>query len=419
MLSSIPNELKFLINDLRRQAIFCNMNVYIVGGFVRDLILGVKNLDLDIVTEGDAIAFALKFADLHKGIPIVHKRFGTATVKLESGLKVDFSTARREVYPKPAHLPVVSAATLRDDLSRRDFTINALALSLNNGKIIDYFNGLADLKSHKIRVLHNLSFKDDPTRILRGIRFEQRLSFRIEQSTLRLLKEAIGEGMLEQVHPHRLRDELILTLKESNPLKQIRRIDSLTGFGFLQRGLKLNSRTYSFLIYLRNSIKWFNRNYPKRRRLDVWLIYLIGLLEPLSTAKAKNFCIRFGLRRGEVKRILSFKNSSPAFIKKLSTSKIRPSDIFTLLEPLSYETIISLKAKSKNRFFNRHICNFLDIYNGMCLFVSGRDLYSLGLPPGPKYKDIFTKVLTAKLNAEVRNKEEELLLIQKLFKKGA
>lgn len=417
MLSKIPEELKGLIAKLREQALAQNRKVYLVGGFVRDLILRVKNLDLDIVVEGDGIKFAEDFAKLLEARITAHRQFGTATVLLKFGLKVDFSSARKESYPQPAHLPVVSSGSLKDDLFRRDFTINAMAISLTDGSIVDYFGGRDDLINKKIRVLHDLSFKDDPTRILRAVRFEQRYDFNIEPKTLELLKEAVKLKMLEKVQPHRTRDDLVLVLKENNPLKEVRRIKQLTGFKFIHPKLNLSVKTYAYLKSLEKEIKWFNKNYPQRRSLDTWLIYLIGLCDSLNPAAIREICEKFGLRKGEEKRLLSYKQVTRKFIVELSNPKIKPSRIFALLEPLSYETVISLRAKYNNSVFKRQIADFLEIYNGMRVFVSGDDLHGLGLIPGPQYQKIFAQVLNAKLNGEVKDKKEELSLIRELLRK--
>ncbi|MFA5311261.1 MAG: hypothetical protein WC355_02995 [Candidatus Omnitrophota bacterium] len=418
ILSNVPVELKGLINDLRDQALSCGLNAYLVGGFVRDLLLGVKNLDLDMVIEGDAIGFAQRFAALNKSRIIAHKRFGTATVLSGSGLKIDFSSARKEAYVKPAHLPVVSRGSLRDDLYRRDFTINAMAVGLNDGEVIDFFSGREDLRHKKIRILHNLSFRDDPTRILRGIRFEQRFGFRIEVLTLRLIKEAVRLGLLGKVHPHRLRDDLILILKEEDPVRELKRIEELAGFEFIHQRLKPNAKTYAYLRSLEKEIKWFNKSYPGRRRLDTWLIYLTGLIGSLNPEVIRGICLRFGLRKGEEKRILSFKGLKGVFIRELSSGGIMPARIFALLEPLSYETIICLRAKYGNRALRRNIENFLEIYNGMCVSISGDDLHCLGLPPGPRYQEIFRQVLNAKLNGDIKTRAGELSLIKRLLKIG-
>jgi tRNA nucleotidyltransferase (CCA-adding enzyme) len=234
-LHKLPQEIKDLIYLASNIATENNMPVYLVGGFVRDLLLEVKNLDLDFVIEGDGIKFAEDLATILKARLIRHRRFGTATIVLNPvrvitsfsrlpivsrGVKIDIATARRETYPRPASLPLVTRGTLEDDLARRDFSVNAMAISITKkdfGKLVDFFCGKDDLQHKKVRILHSLSFIDDPTRMLRAIRFEQRYNFKIEPHTLKLLKVAAAIKMLEKVQPQRLRDELILILKEAHP----------------------------------------------------------------------------------------------------------------------------------------------------------------------------------------------------------
>jgi len=416
-LKRLPKEIQDLISLTSDLAYSNNMSAYLVGGFVRDLILGVKNLDLDIVVEGDGIKFAEVLSQkLNVGL-IRHRRFGTATVILKKHLKVDIATARQEYYPQPAHLPEVTCGVLKDDLMRRDFTINAMAISINRqdfSRFIDCFGGRQDLADKKIRVLHNLSFIDDPTRILRAIRFEQRYNFEIEPKTLKYLREAKKLKMLQRVQPQRLRDELILILKETHPLKPLNRIKGLIGFDFINPNLSLSKKTSVFLKSIENQISWFKREYPKRRKLDAWLIYFIGLIEPLNINNIKLICKKFAFRRGEEKRILAYKKLKPQFIKELSRDKIKASRVFSFLEPLSYEVIILIKAKFKNKKLKKHIKDFFEIYNGTHLYISGADLHRLGLTPGPYYQKIFRRVLNAKLDGLIRTKKEELGLIKKI-----
>lgn len=416
-LEKLPQEVKDLISAAADLARLNNMPVYLVGGFVRDLILGVNNLDLDIVVEGDGIKFAEAFAEkLNAGL-IRHRRFGTATVTPKKHLKIDIATARKEYYPQPAHLPEVTCGILKDDLMRRDFTINAMAVSINRrdfGRFIDCFQGKKDLADKKIRILHDLSFIDDPTRMLRAIRFEQRYNFSIEPKTLKLLKEANKRKMLQKVQPQRLRDELILILKEERPLKQMLRIKELVGFGFISPRLSLSKNNLAFLESIGRQISWFKKKYPKRRQLDAWLIYLTGLIAGLDVNNIKLICKRFAFRRGEEKRMLAYKKLNPEFIRKLGRGKIRPSQVFGLLEPLSYEVIILIKARFEGSILKKHIEDFFEIYNGMRIHVSGSDLRELGLTPGPDYQKIFHRLLNAKLDGLVKTKEEELALAGKI-----
>lgn len=418
-LKKLPQGVQDLIHLASNVASGNNMPAYLVGGCVRDLILGVRNLDLDIAVEGDGIKFAEDFAKVLKAKLTRHKRFGTATVILKDNLKIDIATARRETYPHPASLPLVTPGTLKDDLARRDFTINAMAISIGMrdfGRLIDFFRGKSDLSHKKIRILHNLSFIDDPTRILRAIRFEKRYNFEIEPEALACLKRATRIKMLEKVQPQRLRDELILILKEEQPLRQIKRIKDLVGFGFINSGLTVSKSTYKLLSSIENCIKWFKKIYSKRRQLDVWLIYLMGLTDSLNSNDVKAICKKFVFKRGEEKRISSYKRLKRKFILELRKAEIKPSKIFSLLEPLAYEIIILLKAKYKNRNIQRYIEDFFEIYNGIRIQICGDDLHRLGIVGGPYYQKIFAKVLKAKLNGLVKTKDEELALIKKLIR---
>src|SRR3989338_4893028 len=267
-LKKLPKEILDLLYLAEDIAFQNNMRAYLVGGFVRDLLLGVKNLDLDIAIEGDGIKFAEELSDRLNSKLIRHRRFGTATIASRHNLKIDIATARKEFYPKAAHLPVVSPGTLRDDLFRRDFTINAMSISIMKedfGSLIDLFEGRADLKHKKIKILHSLSFIDDPTRILRAIRFEKRYNFRLEPQTLKLLKEAVHLKMLQQVQPQRIRDELVLLLKEGRALKQIMRLRQLGGFSFIHPRLILSKNNCLFLKNIQKQVNWFKRSYPQRR----------------------------------------------------------------------------------------------------------------------------------------------------------
>ena len=205
-------------------------HAYAVGGMVRDLLLGSHHFDLDIVIEGDGIRFAGNFADcLHAKIKC-HERFGTASITLPDHLRVDIATARTEFYERPAMLPKVTPGSIRDDMHRRDFTINAMAVSLmpeGFGHLLDYFHGVRDLRERHIRVLHEQSFMDDPTRIFRAVRFETRLGFRMVRSTEQLLVEALSGFILSKLEDYRIAIELRLILEEPDPATPLKRLAEL------------------------------------------------------------------------------------------------------------------------------------------------------------------------------------------------
>ncbi|MCX5699320.1 MAG: CCA tRNA nucleotidyltransferase [Candidatus Omnitrophica bacterium] len=414
----LPLELKEIISQAAKVSQEIQMPAYLVGGCLRDLILGVKNFDLDITVEGDGIIFAQHLARKLKSRLKIYVRFGTATLILNDRLKVDIATTRQEKYPYSAALPVVSSGSLKEDLKRRDFTINALALSLvadKQQKIIDPFGARADLALGRIRILHNLSFKDDPTRILRAIRFSQRLDFKIEPKTLALLKEAISAGALDKVNPHRMRDELILILKEQNPFGPIKQLGDLGALSFISTKLKIGKSTQGLFKSITKQINWFVKNFPARRQLDSWLVYFAALLETFTLPEIKVIICRLGLPKGDQKRVISYYQERDKLISSLSKKRRLPEQIFSLLEPLSYETIILLGAVSQNKNLKKHLADFLEIYNGMRLCICGDDLRGLGVLPGKEYQMIFAKVLAAKLNGQVRNRQAELALIRKLL----
>jgi len=194
---------------------------YIVGGPVRDLLLNVPNYDMDFVVEGDAIEFAEILTRALKGHLKIHKPFRTATISYKE-FRIDVVTARTESYKRPGAYPDVMPGTIKEDLFRRDFTINAMAVSINKenfGELVDFYNGFKDLKKGIIRVMHDKSFIDDPTRIFRAVRFSARFDFKIEPHTRGLIKKAILAGLLGEVNRGRIRKEIELFLKEKNPLK--------------------------------------------------------------------------------------------------------------------------------------------------------------------------------------------------------
>ena len=228
----IPADIMRLLKRIGRLANSLRYTAFLVGGPVRDIILGVKNLDLDIVVEGEAIKFGEILAkDLDEHL-VTHKRFGTCSITMKNNLKIDFATARKEVYEKLAALPVVEFSSLKEDLLRRDFTVNAMAISLNSkdfGVFIDPYGGRRDLKKGIIGVMHDKSFIDDPTRIFRAVRFEKRFGFTIERHTKELILDALKKGMLERLDTHRVRKEVLLILKEEKPLEILERLAELYG----------------------------------------------------------------------------------------------------------------------------------------------------------------------------------------------
>lgn len=208
---------------------------YIVGGVVRDVLMGLQSLDVDIVAEGEGIRFARSLAGRLRARVKSYERFGTATLTFPDGTKVDIATARTETYERPAALPRVTPGSIRDDMFRRDFTVNAMAVSLmpgDFGRLLDDFGGNRDIRERRIRALHERSFIDDPTRIFRAVRFEKRLDFRIARSTEQWIAEALSRPLLEELEDYRIATELRLILGERDPAGTLRRLSDL---GIIER----------------------------------------------------------------------------------------------------------------------------------------------------------------------------------------
>lgn len=390
--------------------------VYLVGGVVRDLILGKIQFDLDIVVEGDAIAVAKALAK-HCGVSFRrHHAFGTATVEFDK-FKIDFATARRERYTHWGALPKVKPATLREDLFRRDFTINAMAVSLNKkdyGKLIDYYGGADDLKQKALRVLHPKSFLDDPTRILRAIRFEQRLKFKIEKQTFKWMKEAVLLDALQFVNPHRLRDEVILILKEPKPYRYIKRIKEAVGLDFLDKKVRLASQDLRLLLRIEKALSWYKSHFKKHRLIEDWVLYMAALIVRLPPKRIRYFLDRFGFKKGERIRLMSIKENIPQ-IKRLKR-KLKPHKIHSILNPLSFESILFFYAYYRDKSIRASIGGFLSGSVNVRLKIKGDDLKRLGIQPQSIYSRIFEKVLFIKINKGLKSKNDELQQAQRIAK---
>ena len=294
MRERLPKRIMEMLREMGETGRDLGVELYAVGGFVRDLIVRSRNLDIDIVVEGDGIAFADAYA--HKaGCRVrAHRKFGTAVIIFQDGFKVDVASTRREYYQSPGQLPTVEKASLRHDLYRRDFTINTLALSLTPphfGQLLDYFGAQRDLRDGAVRVLHNLSFVEDPTRMFRAVRFEQRFNFRLGGQTEQLLKSAVRMGFLDKVGGSRLYNELVIMLREADPLKAIRRMQELDLLKCLHPQLILDDDTCEVFAQADRAVHWHELLYlgePCQR----WLVYALCLLTGLDESAVEETCDR-------------------------------------------------------------------------------------------------------------------------------
>ncbi|MBN2453581.1 MAG: CBS domain-containing protein [Candidatus Omnitrophica bacterium] len=419
MKSVLPGDIIALMRKIGHIANSMGYTAFVVGGLARDLVLGVKNLDLDIVTEGDAIKLGhLLAADLKAAI-VVHKKFGTCSVVMKNKLKIDIATARKEKYISPAALPTVEFSSLKDDLVRRDFTINAMAISINAssfGRLIDFFNGRRDLAHGRIKVLHDDSFIDDPTRIFRAVRFESRFGFVIDHHTGELIRNAIDKSMFDRVEPQRIRDELVLILQEKEPLRALRRMAELEELRFIHPAIRFDSDLVRLCGAIDETCAWYNRWPHRKRAVERWLMYLMALFDSLTYAQVSAISNRFVFRGSDRIRLLSYKKHAIAVTKALSAEKApKPSRIYRMLEPLPFEVTLLIIARTALMDSPRCAARvrsrtkeFLEAYNGARVHVHGDDLKSMGLKPGPYYAVILKDILYNKIDGKLRTKKEEM-----------
>jgi tRNA nucleotidyltransferase (CCA-adding enzyme) len=290
LIERLPRGISSILRELGEIADEIDVNAYLVGGLVRDVILKRKNLDVDIVIEGDGIQFAKAFAEHASAKVRSYPRFGTAVVIMPDGFKLDIATARIEHYESPAAPPEVMLSSIKRDLFRRDFTMNTLAVHLNKahyGTLVDYFGGMRDIKERSIRVLHNLSFVEDPTRILRAIRFEQRFGFKIGKLTESLIQNAIDIRCFENLSGQRFFSELRLIFMEEDPIRIMERMNGLKLLRYISPELKFTEELRDVLTRIRGILVWFNLLYLGVS-YEPWKVYFLGLTSYLSEAPVHN-----------------------------------------------------------------------------------------------------------------------------------
>ncbi len=395
------------------------MGIHVVGGFVRDLLLGEANLDLDIVVEGDGIAFAKKAAKKLKGRVKSHAKFGTSVVILENGLRIDVATARMEYYKHPAALPTVEKSSIKADLFRRDFSINSLAVKLNGPDaftLLDYFNGERDLKDKLIRVLHNLSFIEDPCRIFRAIRFEQRFHFTLGKQTEAFMKNAVQKGWVDALSGSRLLNELILLMKEAAPVKCVRRMREFELFACIAPAMLKDAKQVAPLDRIEGVLAWAER-VPVNAEPEVWYVYFLGLFYELDRASFRRAADRLKLPMRLRKRLEADRESCRESLPKLKDRKKRaPSEVYDLFSSLSSEAVIFLLALANSDRVNNQATLYFSQYHGSAkLSLTGDDLIRMGIAPGPVFQKVFKTLRDARVNGNVKSKREEMALVKEKF----
>ena len=411
-----------LLRDLGETGDELGLAVYAIGGFVRDLLLGAANLDIDVTVEGDGIFFAEQFAARHGCRVRSHRTFNTAVVIFPDGAKIDVASTRLEYYESPGVLPTVERSSLRHDLYRRDFTINTLALRLNGasfGRLTDYFGGQQDLQERLVRVLHNLSFVEDPTRVFRAIRFEQRLGFHIAPHTENLIRSAVRMNVLDKVGGLRLLNELIQILREKEPAGAIAR---MAGFGllpFIHPALSLSPETRRVVDEAGRVLAWFRLLYLPDG-CEQWQVYFLALGDRLTHDEFHDACRRLAVPGRVLARVFGHRRQAlgtlDAIQRRLRRSPdVRNSDMYAWFHDLPLEMLLYLAARASREEVRRFVSHYVSHLRQVRCSLDGDGLAALGLAPGPRFRKILDRLQVARLDGEVVNDEQERALALRLI----
>ena len=415
----LPGTVRDTVREIGVIAQQVGIRAFVVGGFVRDMLLLRRNLDIDVVVEGDGIAFANRIADAFGGHVRAHTRFGTAVMVLDRGLRVDVTTARAEYYTRPGALPTVERSSLRRDLLRRDFTINAMAAEIDPaefGRIADPFGGLADLQNGLVRVLHPLSFVEDSTRVLRAARFEQRFGFSMEGATAGLAAQAVAMGLLQEISGARVREELLAILEEDDPAAPLARLAEFGALaGLLPHGVD-GAEALTDLRAVIGSLEEIPHQAGRPpRRITALLVALAGRgavgpverwVERLRVGRDGSYAARETSRRaGALRRALD------------RPTAMRDSRLYALLAGLAPETVVYARATGSDLVRER-VDRFCGTLSHVRLDVDGDDLVALGAEPSPAFSDILSRIRARRLDGVVVGRTAELDELRRLARRA-
>jgi len=415
----LPKEVLTILKKAGEIAEQSQETIYLVGGTVRDLLLRDTNLDIDLVVEGDGIPFSRRLAEKFPGCRVrSHEKFGTAVVLFPDGFKIDIATARLEYYERPGALPTVETSSIKRDLYRRDFTINTLAVCLNPsrfGQVLDFFGGSRDIKEKIIRVLHNLAFVEDPTRIMRAIRFSSRFGFVISKHTTTLMRGALKMQVFENVEGKRIANELIHILEGRSPTSCL---NVMAGYGVLSaihHALGFDDRTRNLFDSVAGVLSWWKYLFRKDK-MDAWRVYLLALTDGVSHDDYANILERLAFptsarlkaltERAEIRKTLAFFASNHVIL---------PSVVVNVLKSFCLESLLFMMAKTSRDLTRMWISEYITSLRYIKPFLTGNNLKEMGFQPGPLFSTILSMLRDARLNGEAASAEDEMRLIRTTY----
>lgn len=396
-----------------------NEDVYLVGGAVRDLLLRNPTLDIDLVVEGDGIAFASEFAAQLSGCRVrSHEKFRTAVLLFNEGFKIDVATARHEYYARPGALPTVELSSIRRDLYRRDFTMNTLAVSLNPrnlGKLIDFFGGARDIKDRIIRVLHNLAFVEDPTRILRALRFCSRFRFTVGKHTLNLMRRALKMRIFDRVEGKRLLNELVHLLDEKNPLPGIVLMADFGVFEALHPAMEFTPKVRESVESVYQVLAWWKYLYLDEK-IDPWLVYFLALTSGLTGDAFSEVTTRFSLAPSKSAALIRERKAIRKVLQMFARGEIDcRSKVAQNLKGLSVEVLLFIMARSSLERTRMAIAEYVTTLRHVKPELTGKELIQMGYKPGPIFHEILNEVLAARLDGLLHSTQDERDFVKTRF----
>jgi len=374
---------------------------YLVGGGVRDLALRRGQVDVDVGGEGQVLSLAQKAAAVLGGRWVEHRAFGTVTVEGQ-GFRLDLAMARAERYARPGALPKVRPASIEDDLARRDFTINAMALALcgrQRGQLLDPFDGMGDIARRVVRVLHDRSFIDDATRILRAVRYEARFSFSIEEKTLALLKRDLA--YLDTISGARVRHELLRLLAEDRPEKGLLRCQELGVLAAIHRALRFDDELATAFRRARRA----GRASPQPE------LYLSLLGTRLSPADAEAVTLRLALSKRQ-RQALEGGAALAQLLPWLSRPDVRPSQVVERLEPYPLTAVDACALLTSRSAAREKLRHYLERWRYVKPSLDGRALERLGIARGPGMRSVLRLLKAARLDGQASSRQDEVELVQ-------
>ena len=408
-----------ILKDAGKVADLHGLKAYAVGGFVRDLILRRENLDIDIVIEGgDGILFAEDFGRRKKLRVRAHPRFKTAVVIFPDSFKLDVATARLEYYEKPGALPTVEQSSLKLDLYRRDFTINTLAVALNPGRfgeLIDFFGAQKDLKEKILRVIHNMSFVEDPTRALRAVRFSEKFGFKIGKHTQNLIKNFVKLDIFKPLSGPRVLDELRNILEEDIAPRAVKRLHELGLLSIIDEKLTWDTDREAFLERARETLTWHALLYAGEKA-EGWLVLFLALTDPLDETRLRALIKRLFISSRKRLAVLGARAEGLRALRLIDSGAVKKnSALYKLLKPLPIEIVIYLLAKAGRDETRKALSTYMTKLRYTKAELKGADLKKLGVEEGPFMGKALAVLLEGRLDGQIKNAEDEKEAIKRLL----